>query len=49
MSSGEVVRGYTTRPNKIAESDVSGPNFNLRLPLAVQPSRSLRVGLLYWF
>jgi hypothetical protein len=29
MSSGEVVRGYTTRPNKIAESDRS----RLRRPI----------------
>lgn len=26
MSSGEVVRGYTTRPNKIAESNRSRPS-----------------------
>jgi hypothetical protein len=36
--------GYATR-----ERDTSGPEFNLRLPVAIQPPRFLRLGLEYEF
>jgi hypothetical protein len=35
----------TNAGNGIQQSDVTGPNFNLRLPVALQPARYLRLGL----
>jgi hypothetical protein len=31
------------------ENDLSGPSFNLRLPVAIQPPRLVRVGFQYEF
>jgi hypothetical protein len=33
----------------IQQVDLSGPTFNARLPLAIQPARSVRLGLGYHF
>ena len=34
---------------RVRESDISGPAFNLRLPVAIQPARFLRIGFRYEF
>ena len=34
---------------RVQESDISGPAFNLRLPVAIQPARFLRIGFRYEF
>jgi hypothetical protein len=34
---------------RIQESDLSGPAFNLRLPVAIQPPRFARIGFQYAF
>jgi hypothetical protein len=35
--------------NRIQESDVSGPDFNARLPVAIEPARFVRLGLSLYF
>jgi hypothetical protein len=35
--------------NRIQEDDVTGPNFNQRLPVAIEPPRSVRFALRYTF
>jgi hypothetical protein len=35
--------------NRIRESDVTGPAFNLRLPVAIQPSRFVGFGFQFEF
>lgn len=37
------------RGSRLREDDLSGPRFNQRLPLALQPARFLRLGLAYSF
>ena len=37
------------RNNNTRERDLSGPDFNLRLPLAIQPPRFVRLGFEYEF
>jgi len=39
----------TNAAQRLQESDLSGPAFNLRLPVAIQPPRMLRVGVRYEF
>ncbi len=34
---------------RVQESDISGPAFNLRLPVAIQPERFVRIGFRYEF
>jgi len=34
---------------RLQEDDLSGPSFNLRLPVAIQPSRFARIGFRYEF
>jgi hypothetical protein len=34
---------------RLQEDDLSGPSFNLRLPVAIQPSRFIRIGFRYEF
>ena len=34
---------------RLQEDDLSGPSFNLRLPVAIQPSRFVRIGFRYEF
>ena len=34
---------------KLQEDDLSGPSFNLRLPVSIQPPRSARLGFRYEF
>jgi hypothetical protein len=34
---------------RLQEYDLSGPSFNLRLPVAIQPSRFVRLGFRYEF
>jgi hypothetical protein len=34
---------------RLQEQDLSGPSFNLRLPIAIQPSRFVRIGFQYEF
>jgi hypothetical protein len=35
--------------NRIQESDISGPEFNARLPVAIQPARYARLGFSFEF
>jgi hypothetical protein len=39
----------TNSAQRIQENDLSGPSFNQRLPVAIQPSRYVRVGFRYEF
>lgn len=39
----------TNAAQRLQEQDLSGPSFNLRLPVAIQPPRSIRLGFLYQF
>jgi hypothetical protein len=39
----------TNAAQRLQESDLSGRSFNLRLPVAIQPPRSVRVGFRYEF
>jgi hypothetical protein len=39
----------TNEAQRLQESDISGPSFNLRLPVAIQPPRMLRLGIRYEF
>lgn len=43
------ILNVTNESQAIRQSDVTGPAFNLRLPLAIQPGRYLRLGLKYSF
>jgi hypothetical protein len=43
------VLNVTDAAHKLQESDLSGPSFNLRLPVAIQAARFLRVELRYEF
>jgi len=39
----------TNAAHRLQESDLSGPSFNQRLPVAIQPPRFMRVELRYAF
>ncbi len=39
----------TNSAQRLQEDDLSGPSFNLRLPVSIQPPRSVRVGFRYEF
>ena len=39
----------TNAGRRLQENDLSGPSFNLRLPVAIQPSRFSRIGFRYEF
>jgi hypothetical protein len=39
----------TNTGQQLQENDLSGPSFNLRLPVAIQPSRFVRLGFRYEF
>jgi hypothetical protein len=39
----------TNAGQRLQEGDISGPSFNLRLPVAIQPPRFVRLGLRYEF
>ncbi len=43
------VLNVTNAGQRLQEDDLSGPSFNLRLPVAIQPPRSLRLGFRYEF
>ncbi len=43
------VLNVTNANNRIQENDLSGPAFNLRLPVAIQPPRFVRFGFRYEF
>jgi len=43
------ILNVTNASEKLQEYDLSGTSFNLRLPIAIQPSRFARVGLRYEF
>ena len=43
------VLNVTNAGQRIQENDLSGPSFNLRLPVAIQPPRFIRIGLRYEF
>jgi hypothetical protein len=39
----------TNAAQRIQENDLSGPSFNLRLPVSIEPARFVRIGLRYEF
>jgi hypothetical protein len=43
------VFNITNAAQRLQESDLSGPSFNLRLPVSIQPSRQVRIGFRYEF
>ncbi len=43
------VLNVTNAAQRLQESDLSGPAFNLRLPVSIQPARFLRLGFRYEF
>jgi hypothetical protein len=43
------ILNVTNAAQKLQESDLSGPLFNLRLPVAIQPPRFVRLGFRYEF
>ncbi len=43
------VLNVTNAAQRLQENDLTGPSFNLRLPVAIQPPRFLRVGFRYEF
>jgi hypothetical protein len=43
------VLNLTNAGQRLQESDLSGPSFNLRLPVSIQPPRFVRVGFRYEF
>ena len=43
------VLNLTNAGQKLQENDLSGPSFNLRLPVAIQPPRFVRIGFRYEF
>jgi hypothetical protein len=43
------VLNVTNAGQRVQEDDLSGPSFNLRLPVSIQPPRSVRVGFRYGF
>src|ERR1700730_8461345 len=43
------ILNVTNAAQRLQEDDLSGPSFNLRLPVAIQPSRFARIGFRYEF
>jgi hypothetical protein len=43
------VLNVTNAAQRLQESDLSGTSFNMRLPVAIQPSRQVRIGFRYEF
>lgn len=43
------ILNLTNSAQRLQEDDLSGPSFNLRLPVAIQPSRFVRIGFRYEF
>jgi hypothetical protein len=43
------VLNVTNAAQRLQENDLTGPSFNLRLPVAIQPPRFLRIGFQYQF
>jgi hypothetical protein len=43
------VLNVTNAGQRFQEDDLSGPSFNLRLPVSIQPQRSVRIGFRYEF
>ena len=43
------ILNVTNAAQRLQEDDLSGPSFNLRLPMAIQPSRFARIGFRYEF
>jgi hypothetical protein len=43
------ILNVTNAGQSIQQNDLSGPLFNLRLPVAIQPSRFVRLGFRYDF
>jgi hypothetical protein len=43
------VLNVTNLNQRLQENDLSGPSFNLRLPVAIEPPRFVRLGLRYDF
>jgi hypothetical protein len=43
------ILNLTNAGHRLQEDDLSGPSFNLRLPVCIQPPRSARVGVRYGF
>jgi hypothetical protein len=43
------ILNVTNAAQRLQEDDLSGPSFNLRLPVSIQPPRSVRVGFRYEF
>jgi len=43
------VLNVTNAGQRLQENDLSGPSFNLRLPVAIQPPRFVRIGFRYEF
>jgi hypothetical protein len=43
------ILNVTNAGQRLQESDLSGPSFNLRLPVAIQPPRFVRLGFRYEF
>jgi hypothetical protein len=43
------VLNVTNAAQRLQENDLSGPSFNLRLPVSIQPPRFLRIGFRYEF
>jgi outer membrane receptor protein involved in Fe transport len=43
------VLNVTNAGQRLQENDLSGPSFNLRLPVAIQPPRFVRMGFRYEF
>jgi hypothetical protein len=43
------ILNVTNAAQRLQENDLSGPSFNLRLPVAIQPPRFVRIGFRYEF
>ena len=43
------VLNVTNAAQRLQENDLSGPSFNLRLPVSIQPARFVRIGFRYEF
>ncbi len=43
------ILNVTNAAQRLQEDDLSGPSFNLRLPVEIQPSRFVRIGFRYQF
>jgi hypothetical protein len=43
------IMNVTNAGESLQQNDLSGPDFNLRLPVAIQPPRFVRLGFRYDF